>query len=102
MDQDGDVVAIADELADAADVVGMAVGADDSLELVASAADATQVPLQHHARADHPGIDERQAILGDEERVRAEHPDLVHGSARSPSGSCWGPIVRPPSSPGRR
>ncbi len=100
MDQDGDVVAVADELAHAADVVGMAVRADDPLQLVHAAADATQVSLEHEARADHAGVDQGQPLLGDQERVGPEHPDLVH--ARRDLHGARDCTAGYPASPGRR
>ena len=62
-----------------ADVIGVAVGADDPLQLVHPPADAAQVALEHQPRADHAGIDQRQTLLGDEEGVGTEHPHLVNG-----------------------
>ena len=79
MDEDRHVAPVADELAQPADVIGVAVGADDPLQLVHPTADAAQVALEHQPRADHAGIDQRQTLLGDEEGVGTEHPHLVYG-----------------------
>ncbi len=81
VDEHLDVVAATDQLIDPADVVGMAVGADDPLQLVDRTSHPSEVPVEHPARSDHAGVDEREALLGDQEGVR---PAASGSGARQP------------------
>ena len=62
----------------ASDVIGMAVGAHDPRDVAPRAADALQVALHEPPRAAVPGVDERDLVLDDGVRLRADDPHRVH------------------------
>jgi hypothetical protein len=71
------VHAVAGQLADPAHVIRMAVGADDARQLIERPPQPRDVPREQRARARQPRIDERQPVLADEIRRRAEQRNAV-------------------------
>ena len=73
----------------AADVIGMAVRADDPGDVLDRAADPREVGAEHPARADVPGVDERDLVaIHQEVRLRADEPNRMNvAPASSPSGT---------------
>jgi len=64
-----------DDLVDAADVIGMAVRADDACDVLERPADAREVRSEKSRGARMPRIDERDLIAVDEQiRLSADEP----------------------------